>query len=202
MSGSGGAASASPPSMIPQPTPPAPSSLTCEQIAFRQLQAQVAALTQAVRALANPSSSANTTPSGQAPEAMDSAPSQQRDTAELLAPIEARLSSLEAQMASIVTTIEDRLAAALQTVFNRIPSMIAAQSPQIAFTTRRAKLKRISNSKEHRPLSEVTKVDEQLGNSNATSDVSTGSSSGAPMNSFAPLEAPQTFSSHDGGQQP
>ncbi|KAH6931429.1 hypothetical protein HPB50_024397 [Hyalomma asiaticum] len=101
---------------------------------------------------------------------MDSAPSQQRDTAELLAPIEARLSSLEVQMASIVTTIEDRLAAALQTVFNRIPSMIAAQSPQIAFTTRRAKLKRISNSKEHRPLSEVTKVDEQSGNSNATSD--------------------------------
>ncbi|KAH6928001.1 hypothetical protein HPB50_010559 [Hyalomma asiaticum] len=170
VSGSGGAASASPPSMIPQPTPPAPSSLTCEQIAFRQLQAQVAALTQAVKALANPSSSANTTPSGQAPEAMDSAPSQQRDTAELLAPIEARLSSLEAQMASIVTTFEDRLAAALQTVFNRIPSMIAAQSPQVALTTRRAKLKRISNSKEHRPLSAVTKVDEQSGNSNATSD--------------------------------
>ncbi|KAH6929538.1 hypothetical protein HPB50_002620 [Hyalomma asiaticum] len=200
VSGSGGAASASPPSMIPQPTPPAPSSLTCEQIAFRQLQAQVAALTQAVKALANPSSSANTTQSGQAPEAMDSAPSQQRDTAELLAPIEAR--SLEAQMAFIVTTIEDRLAAALQTVFNRIPSMIAAQSPQVALTTRRAKLKRISNSKGHRPLSEVTKVDEQSGNSNATSDVSTGSSSGATVNSFAPLEAPQTFSSHDGGQQP
>ncbi|KAH6941282.1 hypothetical protein HPB50_015742 [Hyalomma asiaticum] len=35
VSGSGGAAFASPPSMIPQPTPPAPSSLTCEQIAFR-----------------------------------------------------------------------------------------------------------------------------------------------------------------------
>ncbi|KAH6941970.1 hypothetical protein HPB50_026064 [Hyalomma asiaticum] len=101
---------------------------------------------------------------------MDSAPSQQRDTAELLAPIEAHLSSLEAQMASIVTTIEDRLAAALQTVFNRIPSMIAAQSPQVALTTCRAKVKRISNSKEHWPLSEVTKVDEQSGNSNATSD--------------------------------
>ncbi|KAH6941283.1 hypothetical protein HPB50_015743 [Hyalomma asiaticum] len=112
-------------------------------------------------ALANPSSSANTTPSGQAPEAMHSAPSQQRDTAELLGPIEARLSSLEARMASIVTTIEGRLAAGLQSVLNRIPGMIAAQSPQVALTTRRATLKRISNSKAHGPFSEVTKVDEQ-----------------------------------------
>ncbi|KAH6924027.1 hypothetical protein HPB50_010650 [Hyalomma asiaticum] len=102
--------------MIPLPTPPAPSTLTCELIEFRQLQAQEAALMQAVKALANPSSSANRTPSGQVPEAMDSAPSEQRDTAELLAPIEARLSSLEVRMASIVTTIDYPLSAALQTV--------------------------------------------------------------------------------------
>ncbi|KAH6921958.1 hypothetical protein HPB50_006906 [Hyalomma asiaticum] len=177
VSGSDGATFASPPSMIPQPTPPAPSSITCEKIAFRQLQARV-------------------------PEAVDSAPSQRRDTAVLLAPIEARLSSLEARMASIVTTIEDRLAAAHQTVFNRIPSIIASQSPEVALTTRRAKPKHISNSEEHRPLSEVTKVDEQSGNMKATSYLCTGSSSGVPTNSFAPLEAPQKFSSHDGGHQP
>lgn len=65
-----------------------------------------------------------------------------RDTAALLAPIEARPSSLEAQMASIVTTIEDRLAATLQTVFDRIPGMIVASLTKLALRTRRAKLKR------------------------------------------------------------
>ncbi|KAL1475038.1 hypothetical protein MTO96_003593 [Rhipicephalus appendiculatus] len=59
------------------------------------------------------SSSPNPTPFGQAPEAMDSALSKHTDTAAHLAPLEARLGSLESQMASIVTTIEDRLAAAL-----------------------------------------------------------------------------------------
>ncbi|KAL1445267.1 hypothetical protein MTO96_045114 [Rhipicephalus appendiculatus] len=75
---------------------------------------------------------------------MDSAPSEHRDTAAHLAPLEARLGSLESQMASIVTTIEDRLAAALQTVFDRIPGMIVAQMPQLSFSTRRPKLKRVS----------------------------------------------------------
>lgn len=60
------------------------------------------------------------------------------DTAALVAPIKARLSSLEAQMASIVTTIEDRLPATLQTVFDCIPSMIVAQLTKLALRTRRA----------------------------------------------------------------
>lgn len=68
---------------------------------------------------------------------MDSASSEQRDTTAILAPIEARLNSLEGQVASIVTTIEDRLAAALQTVFASIPGMIVAQLPQLALSTRR-----------------------------------------------------------------
>ncbi|KAH7941768.1 hypothetical protein HPB49_017212 [Dermacentor silvarum] len=79
---------------------------TREQIAIRQLQAQVASLTQAVEALANRLPSANPTPSGQAPEAMDSGPSEHRDTTAPLASIKARVSSLEAHMASIVTTIK------------------------------------------------------------------------------------------------
>ncbi|XP_037555187.1 uncharacterized protein LOC119431790 [Dermacentor silvarum] len=120
VSGWGGAASPPPPSMIPNPKPPTPSTPTREQIAIRQLQAQVASLTQAVEALANRLPSANPTPSGQAPEAMDSGPSEHRDTTAPLASIKARVSSLEAHMASIVTTIEDRLAAALQTVVDLI----------------------------------------------------------------------------------
>ncbi|KAH6921378.1 hypothetical protein HPB50_027634 [Hyalomma asiaticum] len=76
-SSSGGAAFASSPSMIPSTHTAAPSTLPCEHIEFRQLQAQAAALTQVVKALANPTSSA----SSQAPEATDSAPSERRDTA-------------------------------------------------------------------------------------------------------------------------
>ncbi|XP_049515033.1 nascent polypeptide-associated complex subunit alpha, muscle-specific form-like [Dermacentor silvarum] len=64
VSGSGGAASPPPPSMIPNPKPATPSTPTREQIAIRQLQAQVASLTQAVEALANRLPSANPTPSG------------------------------------------------------------------------------------------------------------------------------------------
>ncbi|KAL1470457.1 hypothetical protein MTO96_040417 [Rhipicephalus appendiculatus] len=152
--------------------------------------AQVASLTQAVEALANRSSSTNPTSFGQAPEAMDSAPSEHRDTAAHLAPLEARLGGLESQMASIVTTIEDRLAAALQTVFDRIPGMIVAQMPQLSVSTRRPKLKRVSRSQAPRPLSQVAEVDEQSSSSAATSEVSTGSSSGAPMHPFALPEAP------------
>ncbi|KAH7973622.1 hypothetical protein HPB49_003461 [Dermacentor silvarum] len=163
VSGWGGAASPPPPSMIPNPKPPTPSTPTREQIAIRQLQAQVASLTQAVEALANRLPSANPTPSGQAPEAMDSGPSEHRDTTAPLASIKARVSSLEAHMASIVTTIKDRLAAALQTV--------------------------------------VAAVEKQSKVSIATSDVSTGSSRGAPMDLSALLEAPQISSSHDGGQR-
>lgn len=187
--------------MIPNPKPPTPSTPTREQIAIRQLQAQVASLTQAVEALANRLPSANPTPSGQAPEAMDSAPSEHRDTTALLAPIEARVSSLEAHVASIVTTIEDRLAAALQTVVDRIPGMIVAQLPKHAFSTSRPKLKRISKSQAPRPPPQVAAVDRQSKVSIATSDVSTGSSSGAPMDLSALLEAPQISSSHDGGQR-
>lgn len=201
VSGSGGAASPPPPSTVPHPKPPTPSTPTREQIAIRQLQAQVVSLTQAVEALANRLPSANPTPSGQAPEAMDSAPSEHRDTTALLAPIEARVSSLEAHVASIVTTIEDRLAAALQTVVDRIPGMIVAQLPQHAFSTRRPKLKRISKSQAPRPPPQVAAVDRQSKVSIATSDVSTGSSSGAPMDLSALLEAPQISSSHDGGQR-
>ncbi|KAH7965780.1 hypothetical protein HPB49_010793 [Dermacentor silvarum] len=171
VSGSGGAASPPPPSMIPNPKPPTPSTPTREQIAIRQLQAQVASLTQAVEALANRLPSANPTPSGQAPEAMDSASSEHRDTTAILAPIEARVSSLEDHVASIVTTIEDRLAAALQTVVDRIPGMTVAA------------------------------VDRQSKVSITTSDVSTGPSSRAPMDLSALLEAPQISSFHDGGQR-
>ncbi|KAH7971242.1 hypothetical protein HPB49_020687 [Dermacentor silvarum] len=70
VSGSGGAASPPPPSTIPHPKPLTPSTPTREQIAIRQLQAQVTSLTQAVEALATRWPSANTTPSGQAPEAI------------------------------------------------------------------------------------------------------------------------------------
>ncbi|KAL1444672.1 hypothetical protein MTO96_029665 [Rhipicephalus appendiculatus] len=133
---------------------------------------------------------------------MDSAPSEHRDTAAHLAPLEARLGGLESQMASLVTAIEDRLAAALQTVFDRIPGMIVAQMPQLSVSTRRPKLKRVSRSQAPRPLSQVAEVDEQSSSSAATSEVSTGSSSGAPMDPFALPEAPQTFNSHDGGQRP
>ncbi|KAH7952939.1 hypothetical protein HPB49_002963 [Dermacentor silvarum] len=201
VSSSGGAASPPPPSMIPNPKPPTPSTPTREQIAIRQLQAQVASLTQAVEALANRLPSANPTPSGQAPEAMDSAPSEHRDTTALLAPIEARVRSLEAHVASIVTTIEDRLAAALQTVVDRIPGMIVAQLPKHSFSTSRPKLKRISKSQAPRPPPQVAAVDRQSKVSIATSDVSTGSSSGAPVDLSALLEAPQISSSHDGGQR-
>ncbi|KAH7954853.1 hypothetical protein HPB49_022111 [Dermacentor silvarum] len=201
VSGSGGAASPPPPSMIPHPKPPTPSTPTREQIAIRQLQAQVASLTQAVEALANRLPSANLTQSGQALEAMDSAPSEHKDTTALLAPIEARVSSLEAHVASIVTTIEDRLAAALQTVVDRIPGMIVAQLPKHAFSTSRPKLKRRSNSQVPRPSPHVAAVDRQSKVSIATSDVSTGSSSGAPMDLSALLEAAQISSSRDGGQR-
>ncbi|KAH7979905.1 hypothetical protein HPB49_011871 [Dermacentor silvarum] len=101
--------------------PPTPSNPTREQIAIRQLQAQIASLTQVVGALANRLPSPNPTSSGQAHEVMDSAPSERRGTTALLAPIEKRVSSLEAHVASIVITIKDRLAAALQTVVDRIP---------------------------------------------------------------------------------
>ncbi|KAH7945774.1 hypothetical protein HPB49_015355 [Dermacentor silvarum] len=76
MSGSGGTPSPPPPSTIPHPKPSTPSTPTWEQIAIRQLQAQVASLTQAVEALANRLPSPNPTRSRQAPEAMDSAPSE------------------------------------------------------------------------------------------------------------------------------
>ncbi|KAH7985402.1 hypothetical protein HPB49_026442 [Dermacentor silvarum] len=135
VSGSGGAASPPPPSTIPHPKPPTPPTPARDQIAICQLQAQVASLTQAVVALANLLPSPNATTSGQAPEAVDSAPSEHRDTKAPLAPIEARVSSLEAHVASTKTTMEDRLAAALQTVVDRIPGMIVAQLPQHAFST-------------------------------------------------------------------
>ncbi|KAH7970486.1 hypothetical protein HPB49_008044 [Dermacentor silvarum] len=157
VSGSGGAASKPPPSTTPPPKPPTPSTPTREQIAIRQVQAQVASLTQAVEELANRLPSPYPTPSGQAPEAMDSAPSEHRDTTALLAPIEARVSRLEPHVASIVTTIEHRLAATLQTVFDCIPGMIVAQQSKVSI---------------------------------ATPDVSTGSSSGAPVDLSALLEAP------------
>ncbi|KAH9365358.1 hypothetical protein HPB48_017490 [Haemaphysalis longicornis] len=192
VSGSGGAAFSPTPYVISQPKPPTPSTPTREQIEFRRLQAQVASLTQTVEALVNRSSSPNSTPLGQAPEAMDSSPSEHRETAANLGPLEERLSNLEAQMASIGTMIENRLAAALQTAFDRIPGKIAAQMSQLTVSTRRPKLKRGSRDE----------VDEQSNSSTATSEVSTGSSSGAPMQPFALLEAPHTFSSNDGGQRP
>ncbi|KAH9368295.1 hypothetical protein HPB48_008039 [Haemaphysalis longicornis] len=202
VSSSGGAAFSPTPYVISQPKPPTPSTPTREQIEFRRLQAQVASLTQTVQALANRSSSPNSTPLGQAPEAMDSSPSEHRETAANLGPLEERLSNLEAQMASIGTMIENRLAAALQTAFDRIPGKIAAQMSQLTVSTRRPKLKRGSRSQASRPLSKVAEVDQQSNSSTATSEVSTGSSSGAPMQPFALLEAPHTFSSNDGGKRP
>ncbi|KAH8025140.1 hypothetical protein HPB51_003982 [Rhipicephalus microplus] len=200
--GSGRAASPSSPSMIPRPKPRTPSTPTWEKIEFRELQDQVASLTQAVEVLANRSSLPTPTLSGQALEAMDSAPSQHGDNAVLLALMEARLSSLEAQMTSIVTTIEDRLAATLQTVFDHIPGMIVAQLPQLALNTRRSKLKRVSNSQASWPFSQVAAVDEQSNSSTATYEVSTGSSSGAQVSRFALVEAPSTVRSNDGEQWP
>ncbi|KAH7978564.1 hypothetical protein HPB49_005929 [Dermacentor silvarum] len=157
---SGTRTAASPP---PLPEPPTPSQ---EQIEIQQLKARVlvASLTQAMEALVNRSPPLPTsTPSGPAPEAMDSAPSEQRDCTALLAPIEAHLSNLEGQMASIVTTIEDRLAAAIQTVFDRIPAMIVAQLPQIISSTRRptTKLKRVNKSQMQRPLPHMAEADRQ-----------------------------------------
>ncbi|XP_037556812.1 uncharacterized protein LOC119433628 [Dermacentor silvarum] len=119
---------------------------------------------QAMEALVNRSPPLPTsTPSGPAPEAMDSAPSEQTDCTALLSPIEMRLSNLEGQMASIVTAIEDRLAAAIQTVFDRIPSMIVAQLPQIVSSTRwpTTKLKRVNKSQMQRPLPHMAEADRQ-----------------------------------------
>ncbi|KAH7942558.1 hypothetical protein HPB49_025188 [Dermacentor silvarum] len=113
VSGSGGAASPPPPSMIPNPKPSTPSTPTREQVAIRGGGAHEPLALSLTRHQ-----------SGQAPEAMDSAPSEYRDTTPLLAPIEARVSSLAAHVASIVTTIEDRLPAAFQTVVDHIPGMI------------------------------------------------------------------------------
>ncbi|KAH9372288.1 hypothetical protein HPB48_015636 [Haemaphysalis longicornis] len=165
-------------------------------------QAQVASLTETVEALANRSFSPNSTPLGQAPEAMNSSPSEHRVTAANLGPLEERLSNLEAQMASIGTTIENRLAAALQTAFDHIPGKIAVQMSQLTVSTRRPELKRASRSRASRPLSKVTEVYEQSDSSTATSEVSTGSSGGAPVQLVALLEAPHTFSSKHGGQRP
>ncbi|KAH8030689.1 hypothetical protein HPB51_011476 [Rhipicephalus microplus] len=121
---------------------------------------------------------------------MDSAPSQHGDDAVLFAPMEARLSSLETRMASIVTTIEDRVVATLQTVFNCIPGMRVTQLPQHALNSRRSKLKRVSNSQASWPLSQVAAVDEQSNSSTATSEVSTGLSSRAPVSPFALVDPP------------
>ncbi|KAH8020351.1 hypothetical protein HPB51_000984 [Rhipicephalus microplus] len=146
VSGSGGAASPSPFSMIPRPEVRIPSAPTGERIEFRELQAQVALFTQTVEALVKRSSLPTPTPTGHVLEAMDSAPSQHEDNAVLFTPMEARLSSSEAQMTSIETTNEDRLAATLQTVFDHIPGVIVAQLPQLALNTCWSKLKRVSNS--------------------------------------------------------
>ncbi|KAH7965622.1 hypothetical protein HPB49_009001 [Dermacentor silvarum] len=177
------------PSTIPHTKLPTPSTPTREQIVIRQLQAQVASLTQAVEALANRLPLPNPTSSGQAPEAMDSALSEHRDTTALLAPIEARASSLEAHVASIVTTIEDRLAAVLQTVVDRIPG----SCPNTLSAPAAPNLNRylIHKHPNHPPpgTSKVGTVDRQSEVSIATSDVSTGSSSGAPMDLSALLEA-------------
>ncbi|KAH7973700.1 hypothetical protein HPB49_004022 [Dermacentor silvarum] len=171
----------------------------------QQLKAKVASLTKAMEALVNRSPPLPTsTPSGPAPEAMDSAPSEQRDCTALLAPIEARLSNLEGQMASIVTTIEDRLAAAIQTVFDRIPAMIVAQLPQIVSSTRRptTKLKRVNKSQMQRPLPHMAEADRQPVSLTATPDNSPRTSSGAPMDLSALLEATQNSNPQDGGTQP
>lgn len=202
VSGSGGAAS---PSGTPSnpPKPQTSSAPTREQLEIKQLRAQVASLTRAMEALANRPPPSNSTPSGQAPEAMDSAPSEQRDTTALLAPIEARLNSLEGQVASIVTTIEDRLAAALQTVFARIPGMIVAQLPQLASSTRRPtpKLKRVNKPQTPRPLPQRAEADRQPTILTATSAASPGPSGGAPLDLSALLEATQNSNTHDGGQR-
>ncbi|KAH7934088.1 hypothetical protein HPB49_021403 [Dermacentor silvarum] len=200
---SGTGTAASPPRHPPNPPkPPTPPTPSREQIEIQQLKARVASLTQAMEALVNRSPPPPTsTPSGPAPEAMDSAPSEQRDCTALLAPIEARLSNLEGQMASIVTTIEDRLAAAIQTVFDRIPVMIVAQLPQIVSSTRRptTKLKRVNKSQMQRPLPHMAEADRQSVSLTATPDNSPRTSSGAPMDLSALLEATQNSNTQDGG---
>ncbi|KAH7970498.1 hypothetical protein HPB49_008211 [Dermacentor silvarum] len=200
---SGTGTAASPPRHPPNPPkPPTPPTPSREQIEIQQLKARVASLTQAMEALVNRTPPLPTsTPSGPAPEAMDSAPSEQRDCTALLAPIEARLSNLEGQMASIVTTIEDRLAAAIQTVFDRIPAMIVAQLPQIVSSTRRptTKLKRVNKSQMQRPLPHMAEADRQPVSLTATLDNSPRTSSGAPMDLSALLEATQNSNPQDGG---
>ncbi|KAH7977531.1 hypothetical protein HPB49_002175 [Dermacentor silvarum] len=198
VSGSGGAPSPPPPSTIPNPKPPTPSTPTREQISIHQRQAQVASIVKRRSRTACPHLTRH--PPGRRRRRWIVSPSEHRVTTALLAPIEARVNSLEAHVASIVTTIEDRLAAALLTVVDRIPGMIVAQLPQHAFSTRLPKLKRIFNS-QATPPPQVGAVDRQSELSIATSDVSTGSSSGAPIDISALLEAPQISSSHDGGQQ-
>ncbi|KAH7969886.1 hypothetical protein HPB52_022481 [Rhipicephalus sanguineus] len=202
VSGSGGAASQTVPPQNP-PKPPTSSAPTREQFEIKQLRAQVASLTRAMEALANRPPPPNPTPSGQAPEAMDSASSEQRDTTAILAPIEARLNSLEGQVASIVTTIEDRLAAALQTVFASILGMIVAQLPQLASSTRRPtpKLKRVNKPQTPRPLPQMAEANRQPTILTATPAASPGSSGGAPLDLSALLEATQNSNTHDGGQR-
>ncbi|KAH9368559.1 hypothetical protein HPB48_020932 [Haemaphysalis longicornis] len=102
---------------------------------------------------------------------MDSSPSEHRETAANLGPLEERLSKLEAQMASIGPMIENRLAAALQTAFDRIQGKIAAKMSQLTVSTRRPKLKRGSRSQASRPLSKVTEVYEQSNSSTATWEI-------------------------------
>lgn len=180
MSGSDGEASTPTSSGMSQPEPPTPSATACDQTEFRRWQAQVASLMQAAEALANRSSSPNPTHIGQVPEVVDSTPFECMDTMVHHAPLEARLSSLEAQMAYIVTSIEDRLALS-----------VAAGHP---------KLKRVSQA-HVRHLSPVAEVDTYSGSVAATSQASTGLKSEASMAHLALLQATQTFSSHNGGQR-
>ncbi|KAH7936795.1 hypothetical protein HPB49_004464 [Dermacentor silvarum] len=181
---SGTGTAASPPRHPPNPPkPPTAPTASREQIEIQQLKARVASLTQAMEALVNRSPPLPTsTPSGPAPEAMDSAPSEQRDCTALLAP-------------------RDRLAAAIQTVFDRIPAMIVAQLPQIVSSTRRptTKLKRVNKSQMQRPLPHMAEADRQPVSLTATPDNSPRTSSGAHMDLSALLEVTQNSNPQDGG---
>ncbi|KAH8027762.1 hypothetical protein HPB51_009429 [Rhipicephalus microplus] len=143
----------------PLPTPPKPElslhGLKPEAQGDASWADRVRQGSQAVEALANHSSSPNPTRIGQVPNAMNNTPSERINTAVHLAPLKARLGSLEAQLTSIVTTIEDRLTATLQTVFDHITGMIVAQTTQLSDGTHRSKVKRESQSQVRRPVSQV-----------------------------------------------
>ncbi|KAH8032013.1 hypothetical protein HPB51_022633 [Rhipicephalus microplus] len=85
----------------------------------------------------------------------------------------------------------------------RILSMIVAQLPQLASSTRRPtpKLKRVNKPQTPWPLPQRAEADRQPTILTATSAASPGPSGGAPLDLSALLDATQNSNTHDGGQR-